>query len=83
MIPHDSLRREICMATGSAGRIGGLHRRGNAGFGAEAFAEILLQIQPCLGTAIQSLQNRIKLGRDLASLVLAVLPSGPACNFRS
>ena len=42
-----------------------------AGFGAEAFAEILNQIQPRLRTAIQSFQNRIELGRDLASLVLA------------
>ena len=53
-----------------------MHGRGKAGFGAEAFAEILNQIQPRLRTAIQSFQNRIELGRDLASLVLAKLPSG-------
>ncbi|RLT07123.1 MAG: hypothetical protein DWI22_10725 [Planctomycetota bacterium] len=38
--------RKIFMATGSAGGTDGLHGRGKAGFGAEAFAEILLQIQP-------------------------------------
>ncbi len=71
VIPHSYCRTVIGTAQLLAQLLACESVSAKAGFGAEAFAEILNQIQPRLRTAIQSFQNRIELGRDLASLVLA------------
>ena len=52
-------------------------RWGQACFTAKAFAEVLDEIDPRLGAAVQTLQDRCTLRRNHADLVLANLATGP------